>query len=98
MMYIGLKIRPEFYDAVVNGIKTCELRAEDDKIFAVGDTISLREWDPLQLQGSCDGAVHPGAYTGRGCKVAVTHILRHADINAIPEGWALLSIRSKEIV
>jgi len=97
MMYISLKIRPEFYDAVVNGIKTCELRAEDDKIFAVGDTISLREWDPWRSHESCDGTVHPGAYTGRGCKVAVTHILRHADINAIPEGWALLSVRLREI-
>ncbi len=92
-MYTRLKIWPEHFDAVANGIKTCELRIEDDKTFAVGDTLALMEWDPRLTNEDPDGLARPGRYTHRSCKVAVTHILRHGDIGAIPEGWALLSVR-----
>ena len=64
-----------------NGVKTCEIRREDDRRFSVGDTLSLLEWS--QDQG----------YTGRSCTAAVTHIIRHADFDTVPEGYALLSVR-----
>lgn len=76
-----LKILPDFFDAVANGVKSCELRIEDNRVFAVGDTLSLLEWS--QDQG----------YTGRSCTAAVTHIIRHADFDTVPEGYALLSVR-----
>jgi hypothetical protein len=74
-----LKLSPIYYDAVQNGIKTCEFRKEDDKVFRVGDTIHLREFDT--------------DYTGRSCKVVVSHILRHEDFLPMPIGWALLSVK-----
>lgn len=36
-----LKIREEFFDALVVGHKTAELRREDDKRFEVGDVLEL---------------------------------------------------------
>ncbi|MDY0236858.1 MAG: DUF3850 domain-containing protein [Gudongella sp.] len=78
-MIHALKLSPIYYDAVQNGIKTCEFRKEDDKTFRVGDTIHLREFD--------------ADYTGRSCKVVVSHILRHEDFLPMPIGWALLSVR-----
>lgn len=46
-----LKTLPEYYDAVDKGVKTYELRF-DDRNYAVGDMLILREWQD-------------GKYTGR---------------------------------
>lgn len=73
----SLKIADEYFDAVSNGIKTCELRREDDRRFGVGDTLVLRRTtNPADV-----------------CDVAVTHILRHDDFEGVPEGWALMSVK-----
>lgn len=40
-----LKTWPEFFDALMSGKKTFELR-KDDRGFAVGDILHLREFDP----------------------------------------------------
>ena len=77
-----LKILPQFFQAVVDGRKTFELRREDDRMFHIGDTLTLCEWRP--------GSGH----TGRQCKVEVVYILLHEDFaDGIPEGYAVLSIR-----
>lgn len=60
-----LKIWPEFFDGVLSGQKTCELR-KNDRGFAVGDVIRLREWH-------MDGHFFSGRETSR----KVTHILQH---------------------
>lgn len=60
-----LKIWPEHFQAVLDGLKTVELRREDTRRFAVGDRLILREWDP-----------NTQAYTGRETTVEVTHVLR----------------------
>ena len=113
-----LKIAPAHFDAVVSGQKTLEIRREDDKTFAVGDVLILKEWDlhhlhlpPCQqsqylllqdLQTSPPAtwgeqehaAYHTAlaqAYTGRGCRVRVTHVLREPPF--VPPGYAALSIR-----
>ena len=39
-----LKISPEYYDAVVNGIKPFEIR-KNDRNYSVGDALRLREFD-----------------------------------------------------
>lgn len=40
-----LKILPEYFQAIVDGTKTFELRSEEDRTFAVGDVLILREWN-----------------------------------------------------
>lgn len=47
-----LKVWPEYYERLVDGSKTFEVR--NDRGFQTGDTLVLKEWDPW----SCD-------YTGR---------------------------------
>lgn len=81
MTHYILKILPQFYEAVASGYKTCELRKEDDKTFRVKDILDLCEWDPERK-----------TFTTRLCTVMVTHIVRHEDFDAIPEGYAMLSI------
>ena len=40
-----LKILPEYFQALASGAKTFECR-KDDRNFAVGDELILREWNP----------------------------------------------------
>ena len=46
-----LKILPEYYDAVDKGVKTYELRF-DDRDFAVGDMLILREFTGTEYTGA----------------------------------------------
>ena len=57
-----LKTWPPFFDALVKGTKTFEIR-ENDRGFATGDTLILREWDN-ELQ----------VYTGREVRRVVTYM------------------------
>ncbi len=50
-----LKILPQYFEAHRNGTKTDELRQEDDRTFAVGDVLVLREWK--QPYSSLVGAI-----------------------------------------
>lgn len=72
-----LKILPEYYTAVDKGVKTYELRF-DDRNYAVGDMLILREWEN-------------GKYTGRRLTATITHILK--DFVGLTDGWAVLSIK-----
>ncbi|MDX7735837.1 ASCH/PUA domain-containing protein [Aeromonas caviae] len=40
-----LKIKPEYFAAVVTGEKTFEIRNNSDRNFQVGDTLVLKSWD-----------------------------------------------------
>lgn len=42
-MHHDLKILPEYFDAVVTGVKSFEIR-KNDREFQTGDTVTLREW------------------------------------------------------
>ena len=46
-----LKVWPEFFDAMLNGIKKFEYR-KDDRAFMVGDSLILQEYDPKVLYWS----------------------------------------------
>ena len=61
-MIHDLKILPEWFNAVVSGVKTFEIR-KDDRNYQPRDVLLLREWDGK-------------AYTGRTCKADVTMVLR----------------------
>ena len=63
-----LKVYPKFWRELVSGRKPFELR-RDDRNFRVGDTVSLREFDPKH------------GFTGAGPYIReITYILRNEDI------------------
>lgn len=70
-----LKTWPEPFAAVVQGFKGFEVR-KDDRGFAVGDMLKLREWDPSPAPWG------PRGHTGKWIRCTVTYIAR---------GWGLPS-------
>jgi ASC-1-like (ASCH) protein len=90
-----LKLDARWFDAVASGHKTVELRREDTRQFAVGDVLLLREWETVYPDSDSALAWYSASrYTGRTCRVRVTHILRHDDVpDLLPPGVAALSIR-----
>lgn len=74
-----LKTDPEPFQEVWDGHKKAEVR-QDDRDFAVYDTIRLRETMPGDRS----------RYTGRQIGAVVTHILQKG--YGLPDGLAVLSI------
>lgn len=62
-MIHSLKTWPPSFDAVLSGVKTCEVR-RDDRGFNVGDTLILHEWEPSTR-----------SFTGRSVARRVTHLV-----------------------
>lgn len=69
-----LKQQPQYFDCVVEGKKTFEVRKKD-RDYKVGDCLLLREWDK-------------GCYTTREVLVKVTYILDNPDY--CKEGFIVL--------
>lgn len=74
-----LKTWPDPYEAVEAGLKTFEWR-KDDRNYQVGDTLTLKKWNPRYK-----------AYTGKQLARKVTHILRGPQF-CVPEGFVCMSI------
>jgi hypothetical protein len=80
-----LKTHPMYYQAVIDGVKTFELR-RDDRDFQAGDVLRLREYDPVK---EFDPVTE--RYTGRYCYMHVEYVLRcHPGIEA---GYCIMSIK-----
>lgn len=77
MMIHELKILPEYFEAVADGTKRFELR-KDDRGFAVGDEIILKEWNGTE-------------YTSRSVKKQISYILKN--YTGLAEGYAVLSLK-----
>lgn len=80
-----LKIRPEYFKAVLSGEKKFEIR-KNDRDFNVGDYLVLREYTE-------------NAYTGKQAIFKVTYIL--ADPEFLMPGYVALSIQhctSEELI
>jgi hypothetical protein len=75
-----LKVWPEFFEKLKSGAKTFELR-KNDRGYEVGDTLLLREWNPLM---EC--------YTGEALRRRVTYIFRGPGFG-IEEGYAVLALK-----
>lgn len=73
-----LKILPEYFDAVVSGIKPFEVR-NNDRDFRVGDKLVLREWD-----NEC-------FYTGRKTVKYVTYVLDAPEY--LQDGYVVLGLK-----
>ncbi len=74
-----LKTWPESYQAILDDIKRYEIR-KDDRPFAIGDKLHLREWDPSRT-----------CYTGRELTTEVTYLTREAF--GIPAGIVVMGVR-----
>ena len=73
------KILSRYYNAVLCGDKTFELRKDEDDIQS-GDVLVLREWDGK-------------ASTGRHMKCKVTYVLRNATEYGLMEGHCIISLK-----
>lgn len=73
-----LKTWPKFFRAIVDGEKTFEVR-KDDRGFAVGDALWLREWNP-------DTKRYGAGYVRRVC-----YVLKGGQFGVEP-GYAVLAL------
>ncbi|MHB8107641.1 MAG: ASCH/PUA domain-containing protein, partial [Candidatus Cryosericum sp.] len=83
-----LKTWPSFFEAILSGEKTFEVR-QNDRDFAVGDALVLQEWDPAVSSEWGSKA----AYTGRTNTATVTYVLRGGEFG-IERGHCVLGIRA----
>lgn len=74
-----LKIWPRWFNGVINGTKTFEVRRLD-RDYLTGDYLLLQEFNQTKLE-----------YTGRECLVVITTILTVSDF--MREGYGVLGIR-----
>lgn len=72
----NLKILPEYFDAIVSGKKTFEVRF-NDRDYQVDDILLLQEWVD-------------GQYTGRSLEAKVTYLLDNP--RYCKEGYVIMSI------
>lgn len=82
-----LKSWPEFFEQIITGNKTHELRRTDDRFFQVGDYLQLQEYDQETEK-----------YTGREALAEITYITRkdspcaYSD-EALDSNFCILSIK-----
>lgn len=72
-----LKVLPEYYRAIVNDIKTFEIRF-NDRGYKVGDVLLLKEWDGE-------------AFTGNSIKRRIAYVLDD-NSGYVLEGYVVMSI------
>lgn len=72
------KILPEYFEAIVDGRKTFELRKDEDDI-QVGDMLNLLEWDGEK-------------FTGRQWMCLITYVLRNCPEWGLMEGYCILGL------
>ena len=84
MATIKKKIWPEYFEKVLSGKKTYELRLNDFEV-SEGDTLVLEEWDP-----------DTKAFTGRKVEKAVSQVGKFT-IEDLEKFWPRQEILSKGI-
>ncbi|RLG21244.1 RNA-binding protein [Candidatus Micrarchaeota archaeon] len=72
-MRIEKKIWPEYFQKIIDGVKTFELRLADFEC-RPGDILVLREWDPRTKE-----------YTGRVIEKKVTYVAKSKDMRSWPD-------------
>jgi len=73
-----LKCWPAYFDPIVKGLKTYDLR-KNDRDFKVGDEVQLEEWRPGTKQ-----------YTGRLIRMRIVALL--TKFEGLEEGYAILGL------
>ena len=84
------KVRPEYFEASLNGLKLFEIREEkpNEPRYAVGDYLALNEWEP-EPDALGDG------YTGRCLLYEITYVLR--DFELLQPGAVALGLKLKPL-
>lgn len=82
-----VKSWPQFFEPIVAGIRTSDMRDKTERNYQIGDRMLLQEYDPFK-----------GAYTGREQEVEITHIISNdtpcaLSSVALDNNFAVLSIR-----
>jgi hypothetical protein len=80
MRHHELKTHPDPFAAVWAGVKTYEIRV-NDRDYAVGDELRLREWDPVS-----------GCYTGPWIDANVDYLTRGGEWG-LPAELCVMSIK-----
>lgn len=75
----NVKIQPEYYKAVIAGMKTFELR-KNDRNYEVGDTVCLEEHDGDE-------------FTGRYVTVTITYVLKNVPEYGLQDGYCIFGWR-----
>ena len=73
-----LKIKPIWFDEMVFGNKDFEIR-KNDRGFAEGDKLLMREWDGEE-------------YTGNYITAKIKYIFHASDFSALEEGYCILGL------
>ena len=76
---IKKKILPGYFKDVISGVKTFELRKDEDNV-QVGDILDLNEWED-------------GEYTGRTARCLVTYVLRNVPEFGLMDGYCIIGIK-----
>ena len=84
MKTVEKKVWPEYFEQILNGSKTFELRLQDFDI-AEGDTLLLKEWDP-----------ETKTYTGREISKTVGYVGKWK-IDELTKFWPKEEITEKGI-
>lgn len=88
-----LKTWPSFFTAILERRKTFEVR-RNDRDFAVGDRLVLKEYDPSPLNRKFVGFTG-GEYTGRALGADVTYVMQGGNFGLDPD-YVVLGIRLKD--
>jgi hypothetical protein len=83
-----LKTWPSFFDAVESGAKTFECR-RNDRDFAPGDTLILKEYDPGK-----NVTIDDWRYTGRTLTRTVGFVV-HGGLFGIEPGYCVMALLNK---
>ena len=75
-----LKILPKYFQEVLDGNKTFELR-KDDRDYKTGDQLRLLEYSHYLDE-----------YSGRECNRTITYILRNCEEYGLKDGFVILGI------
>lgn len=98
-MHHRLKCWPEFFEAVLRGAKRFELRRNDDRVFSVGDLVTLREMHPSYWRA--DNTRAPEEFTGREIEVRVLYVISGPvelhDIELLPAGVSAFSFEIQKV-
>jgi uncharacterized protein YqfB (UPF0267 family) len=86
-----LKSWPMFFNGIMSGARTSDIRYSKDRRFVVGDVMELHEWNPVTSQ-----------YTGRVQVVEITYIQTNmsnpcaiSDV-ALHNDYSVLSVKKLE--